>query len=85
MKLVITEQRVYEISGGFKGFSDVVWTVKSHKEDDHITFTYDSHDNEQGNSLTSVLIVREKIGTHFFTHSLLVTWEHEFDIVMTIF
>lgn len=48
MKLVITEQRVYEISGGFKGFSDVVWTVKSHKEDDHVTFTYDSYDHEQG-------------------------------------
>ncbi|KAM0979756.1 hypothetical protein ACFX13_015836 [Malus domestica] len=36
------------LHGGLKGFSDVVWTVKSHKEDSHITFTYDSLDGEQG-------------------------------------
>lgn len=36
------------ISGGLKGFSDVLWTVKSHIADSHITFTYDSLDGEQG-------------------------------------
>ncbi|KAG2399029.1 hypothetical protein LR48_Vigan10g235500 [Vigna angularis] len=36
------------LHGGFTGFSDVIWTVKGHKEDSYITFTYDSHDNEQG-------------------------------------
>ncbi|XP_020234592.1 aldose 1-epimerase [Cajanus cajan] len=36
------------LHGGFTGFGDVVWNVKSHKEDSYITFTYDSHDNEQG-------------------------------------
>ncbi|XP_004508757.1 uncharacterized protein [Cicer arietinum] len=36
------------LHGGTKGFSDVIWTVKSHREDNHITFTYDSFDNEQG-------------------------------------
>lgn len=38
----------YEISGGTRGFSDVVWTVKSHRKDSHITFTYNSFDNEEG-------------------------------------
>lgn len=36
------------ISGGTKGFTDVVWKVKSHKKDSHITFEYNSFDNEQG-------------------------------------
>lgn len=38
----------YIPAGGTKGFTDVVWTVKSHKKDSHITFGYNSHDNEQG-------------------------------------
>ncbi|RDX86305.1 Aldose 1-epimerase, partial [Mucuna pruriens] len=36
------------LHGGITGFSDVVWTVESHKEDSHITFAYNSYDNEQG-------------------------------------
>ncbi|KAI4343851.1 hypothetical protein L6164_011152 [Bauhinia variegata] len=36
------------LHGGPRGFSDVIWTVKTHKEDNHITFTYDSSDNEEG-------------------------------------
>ncbi|KAF7838433.1 aldose 1-epimerase-like [Senna tora] len=36
------------LHGGSNGFSDVVWTVASHKIDSHITFTYASSDNEQG-------------------------------------
>ncbi|KAK7304598.1 hypothetical protein VNO77_42481 [Canavalia gladiata] len=36
------------LHGGTTGFGDVVWTVKSHKQDSHITFTYHSFDNEQG-------------------------------------
>ncbi|CAB4311362.1 unnamed protein product [Prunus armeniaca] len=35
-------------TSGLKGFSDVVWTVKSYIEDSHITFTYNSLDGEQG-------------------------------------
>ncbi|XP_027337998.1 aldose 1-epimerase-like [Abrus precatorius] len=36
------------LHGGTTGFSDVVWTVESHREDSHITFTYDSCDREEG-------------------------------------
>ncbi|QCE13961.1 aldose 1-epimerase-like [Vigna unguiculata] len=36
------------LHGGFTGFGDVIWTVKAHKEDSYITFTYDSQDNEEG-------------------------------------
>ncbi|GAB4853519.1 hypothetical protein Ancab_017710 [Ancistrocladus abbreviatus] len=36
------------LHGGKIGFSDVIWTVESYKEDSHITFTYDSYDGEQG-------------------------------------
>ncbi|GMH21936.1 hypothetical protein Nepgr_023779 [Nepenthes gracilis] len=36
------------LHGGKKGFSDVIWSVKSHEKDSHITFTYDSFDGEQG-------------------------------------
>ncbi|KAJ7956362.1 Aldose 1-epimerase [Quillaja saponaria] len=36
------------LHGGHRGYSDVIWTVKSHKKDSHITFTYDSFDGEQG-------------------------------------
>lgn len=41
------------ISGGTKGFTDVVWKVKSHKKDSHITFEYNSFDNEQGTYVRS--------------------------------
>jgi hypothetical protein len=37
------------ISGGPRGYSDVVWTVKSYRPDSHITFTYHSSDGEEGN------------------------------------
>ncbi|XP_061353126.1 uncharacterized protein LOC133297903 [Gastrolobium bilobum] len=56
------------LHGGTSGFSDVVWTVKSHKEDNHITFTYDSFDNEQGFpgklevSVTYMLMGTNKLG-----------------------
>jgi len=36
------------ISGGARGFGDVVWSVESHKKHRHVTFTYDSFENEQG-------------------------------------
>ncbi|XP_031269150.1 aldose 1-epimerase [Pistacia vera] len=36
------------LHGGRRGFSDVIWTVESYKEDSHITFTYESFDGEQG-------------------------------------
>ncbi|KAL7192128.1 hypothetical protein ACSBR2_024050 [Camellia fascicularis] len=36
------------LHGGPKGFSNVIWTVKSYKQDSHITFTYDSFDGEEG-------------------------------------
>lgn len=42
------------MSGGLKGFSDVVWTVKSYIEDSHITFTYNSLDGEQGKTWTII-------------------------------
>ncbi|KAJ1384497.1 Glycoside hydrolase-type carbohydrate-binding [Sesbania bispinosa] len=56
------------LHGGTTGFGDVVWTVKSHKKDSHITFTYDSYDNEQGFpgklevSVTYLLIGANKLG-----------------------
>ncbi|KAJ4824174.1 hypothetical protein Tsubulata_011904 [Turnera subulata] len=36
------------LHGGAKGYSEVIWTVESHKEDSHITFRYDSYDGEEG-------------------------------------
>ncbi|KAL4398681.1 hypothetical protein AHAS_Ahas01G0316200 [Arachis hypogaea] len=36
------------LHGGFKGFNNVIWTVTSYKRDSHITFHYNSYDNEQG-------------------------------------
>ncbi|KAK7265780.1 hypothetical protein RJT34_33403 [Clitoria ternatea] len=36
------------LHGGTKGFSDVAWTMKSHKKDSYITFTYSSYENEEG-------------------------------------
>lgn len=47
-KLVANDHGNNTLHGGLKGFSDVVWTVKSHIADSHITFTYDSLDGEQG-------------------------------------
>ena len=35
-------------SGGTRGFSDVIWSVESHKKHSHVTFSYHSHENEQG-------------------------------------
>lgn len=35
-------------SGGPKGFSEVIWGVGSH-DDNHVTFTYNSFDGEEGN------------------------------------
>ncbi|KAI4356999.1 hypothetical protein L6164_000977 [Bauhinia variegata] len=56
------------LHGGTKGYGDVIWTVKTHKEDSHITFTYDSADNEQGFpgklsvSVTYMIIDNNKLG-----------------------
>lgn len=50
----ITEFSCDYMSGGLKGFSDVVWTVKSYIEDSHITFTYNSLDGEQGKTWTII-------------------------------
>ncbi|XP_057447894.1 uncharacterized protein LOC130739554 [Lotus japonicus] len=56
------------LHGGPTGFGDVVWTVKTHKEDSHITFTYHSFDNEQGFpgqlevSVTYMIIGTNKLG-----------------------
>ncbi|GAB2269951.1 hypothetical protein Dimus_004868 [Dionaea muscipula] len=55
------------LHGGKIGFSDVIWTVQSHKTDSYITFTYDSYDGEQGFpgnvsvSVSYMLIGRNKI------------------------
>ncbi|KAK9278373.1 hypothetical protein L1049_027938 [Liquidambar formosana] len=46
-KLVANEGKNM-LHGGHRGFSDVIWTVKSYKKDSHITFSYDSFDGEQG-------------------------------------
>ncbi|XP_027333562.1 aldose 1-epimerase-like [Abrus precatorius] len=56
------------LHGGIRGFSDVVWSVKSHKEDSHITFTYNSFENEEGFpgklkvSVTYMFIGTNKLG-----------------------
>ncbi|XP_004299386.1 PREDICTED: aldose 1-epimerase [Fragaria vesca subsp. vesca] len=47
-KLVANDHGKNTLHGGSKGFSDVLWTVKRHIEDSHITFTYDSRDGEEG-------------------------------------
>ncbi|KAK7330378.1 hypothetical protein VNO77_24572 [Canavalia gladiata] len=36
------------LHGGSRGFSDVVWSVKSYKKDSHIKFNYNSFENEEG-------------------------------------
>lgn len=36
------------ILGGSKGFSDVIWTVKSYRKHSHVTFSYESFDGEEG-------------------------------------
>ncbi|XP_010550628.1 PREDICTED: aldose 1-epimerase-like [Tarenaya hassleriana] len=46
-KLVPNEGR-NTLHGGKKGFSDVIWTVRSYKPDSHVTFTYHSFDGEEG-------------------------------------
>ncbi|MBA0714447.1 hypothetical protein Golax_013420 [Gossypium laxum] len=35
------------LHGGSKGFSDVIWTVKSYKKHSHVTFSYESFDGEE--------------------------------------
>ncbi|KAG4930009.1 hypothetical protein JHK82_047079 [Glycine max] len=55
------------LHGGARGFGDVVWSVESHKKHRHVTFTYDSFENEQGFpgklkvSVTYMLIGRHKL------------------------
>lgn len=36
------------LHGGPVGFNNVIWKVTSYKKDSHVSFTYDSHDGEQG-------------------------------------
>lgn len=36
------------LHGGPRGFSEVIWKVKSHEVNSHITFTYNSLEGEQG-------------------------------------
>ncbi|KAL5747409.1 hypothetical protein ACOSP7_024410 [Xanthoceras sorbifolium] len=56
------------LHGGYKGFSDVIWKVQSHRKDSHVTFTYHSYDGEQGFpgelavSVTYMLIEANKLG-----------------------
>ncbi|KAH7857066.1 hypothetical protein Vadar_008718 [Vaccinium darrowii] len=56
------------LHGGPKGFSEVVWKVKSYETDSHVTFTYHSFDGEQGFpgdldvTVTYVLIGTNKLG-----------------------
>ncbi|KAF7124778.1 hypothetical protein RHSIM_Rhsim12G0157700 [Rhododendron simsii] len=56
------------LHGGPKGFSEVVWKVKTHKADSHVTFTYQSFDGEQGFPgdlnvmVTYMLIETNKLG-----------------------
>ncbi|CAL0307211.1 unnamed protein product [Lupinus luteus] len=56
------------LHGGTRGFSDVLWNVKSHKKHSHVTFTYHSFDGEQGFpgkldvSVTYMFIGKNKLG-----------------------
>ncbi|PSR95817.1 Aldose 1-epimerase [Actinidia chinensis var. chinensis] len=56
------------LHGGPKGFSEVIWKVKSYKPDSHVTFTYHSFDGEEGFpgdldvSVTYMLIETNKLG-----------------------
>ncbi|CAJ1944061.1 unnamed protein product [Sphenostylis stenocarpa] len=53
------------LHGGNRGFSDVVWSVESHKKYSHVTFTYDSYENEQGfPGKLKVTVTYMLIGTH---------------------
>ncbi|KAL3640602.1 hypothetical protein CASFOL_015570 [Castilleja foliolosa] len=36
------------LHGGTKGYSNVIWRVREHVKDSHLTLTYDSYDGEQG-------------------------------------
>ncbi|KAJ1438950.1 Glycoside hydrolase-type carbohydrate-binding [Sesbania bispinosa] len=56
------------LHGGTRGFSDVVWTVTSYHKNSHITFSYNSFDNEEGFpgklevSVTYMFIGTNKLG-----------------------
>ncbi|KAK8710718.1 hypothetical protein V6N13_146031 [Hibiscus sabdariffa] len=53
------------LHGGRRGFSDVIWTVKSYKRDSHVTFSYESFDGEQGfPGNVSVSITYMMLGTN---------------------
>ncbi|KAK8587431.1 hypothetical protein V6N13_086417 [Hibiscus sabdariffa] len=52
-------------TGGRRGFSDVIWTVKSYKRDSHVTFSYESFDGEEGfPGNVSVSITYMMLGTN---------------------
>nr|GLL18536.1 aldose 1-epimerase-like [Ipomoea trifida] len=56
------------LHGGFRGFSDVIWTVEDYKKDSHLTLSYNSYDGEQGFpgdlsvSVTYMFIGKNKLG-----------------------
>ncbi|CAK9155694.1 unnamed protein product [Ilex paraguariensis] len=64
------------LHGGFRGFSDVIWTMKSYKKDSHITLTYNSVDGEEGFPgdlsvmVTYMLIERNKLAIKMEAKSL---------------
>lgn len=43
------------LTGGPKGFSEVIWKVTKYKKDSHISLTYNSFDGEEGNIRSSLL------------------------------
>ncbi|WVZ13106.1 hypothetical protein V8G54_017636 [Vigna mungo] len=53
------------LHGGTRGLSDVIWTVESHKKHSHVTFTYDSPENEQGfPGKVKVKVTYKLVGAH---------------------
>ncbi|GMJ04963.1 hypothetical protein like AT3G47800 [Hibiscus trionum] len=53
------------LQGGRKGFSDVIWIVKSYKRDSHVKFSYESFDGEEGfPGNVSVSITYMMLGTN---------------------
>ncbi|MBA0801814.1 hypothetical protein Gohar_012158, partial [Gossypium harknessii] len=61
---------------GSKGFSDVIWTVKSYKKHSHVTFSYESFDGEEGFpgnlsvSVTYMLLHKNKLAVKMMAKPL---------------
>ncbi|TYH42037.1 hypothetical protein ES332_D11G035900v1 [Gossypium tomentosum] len=64
------------LHGGSKGFSDVIWTVKSYKKHSHVTFSYESFDGEEGFpgnlsvSVTYMLLHKNKLAVKMMAKPL---------------